>query len=112
MAFDADFIFVLGGPGAGKGTQCKLLCDVLGSYHLSIGDMLRAEAAKPDSEHGVSIRRNMQNGRVGPMEITLDLLRKAIAQIVDQAPDNGNRSLFCIDGRQMRSVILCHGRGD
>ena len=34
-------IFVIGGPGTGKGTQCKLLAKDFGMVHLSIGDILR-----------------------------------------------------------------------
>lgn len=38
-------VFVLGGPGSGKGTQCELIAgeDALGYAHLSAGDLLRAE---------------------------------------------------------------------
>lgn len=44
-ASQARVIFVLGGPGSGKGTQCQLLanCESLGFAHLSAGDLLRAE---------------------------------------------------------------------
>lgn len=38
-------VFVLGGPGSGKGTQCALIAEdeALGYAHLSAGDLLRAE---------------------------------------------------------------------
>src|SRR5689334_11631289 len=36
-------VFVLGGPGAGKGTQCARLVAGFGFVHLSAGDLLRAE---------------------------------------------------------------------
>lgn len=39
----ATVIFVLGGPGAGKGTQCEKLVDEYKFVHLSAGDLLRAE---------------------------------------------------------------------
>ena len=35
--------FVLGGPGAGKGTICSMLAIKYGHVHLSVGDLLRAE---------------------------------------------------------------------
>jgi len=35
-------VFVLGGPGAGKGTQCSLIVEKCGYTHLSAGDLLRA----------------------------------------------------------------------
>ncbi|KAA6411227.1 MAG: uridylate kinase [Lasallia pustulata] len=43
------FIFVIGGPGAGKGTQCSRLSLDLTITHISFGDVQRAELAKPDS---------------------------------------------------------------
>lgn len=39
-------IFVLGGPGAGKGTQCVKLVQVLPCRHLSVGKILRARSAE------------------------------------------------------------------
>lgn len=44
-ATPAQVVFVLGGPGSGKGTQCALLAEdeSLGFVHLSAGDLLRAE---------------------------------------------------------------------
>ncbi len=38
-------VFVLGGPGAGKGTQCAKIVEHYGWSHLSAGDLLRAERA-------------------------------------------------------------------
>ena len=45
-----NVIFVLGGPGAGKGTQCSRIVENFGHVHLSAGDLLREERAKPGSE--------------------------------------------------------------
>ncbi len=39
-------IFILGGPGSGKGTQCQLLNEKHNFHHLSAGDLLRAERKK------------------------------------------------------------------
>ena len=39
-------IFILGGPGSGKGTQCELICKHYKFHHLSAGDLLRAERKK------------------------------------------------------------------
>ena len=36
-------VFVLGGPGSGKGTMCAKIVDKYGWVHLSAGDLLRAE---------------------------------------------------------------------
>ena len=45
-------LFVLGGPGAGKGTQCGNITTNFEYQHISAGDCLRAERKNPDSEHG------------------------------------------------------------
>jgi len=37
----AQVVFVLGGPGSGKGTQCAKISDRFGLVHVSIGDLLR-----------------------------------------------------------------------
>ena len=38
-----NIVFMMGGPGAGKGTQCKLITEEFGYTHLSTGDLLRSE---------------------------------------------------------------------
>nr|KAF6482965.1 adenylate kinase 1 [Rousettus aegyptiacus] len=38
-------IFVVGGPGSGKGTQCEKIVQKYGYTHLSTGDLLRAEVS-------------------------------------------------------------------
>lgn len=45
-------IFVLGAPGAGKGTQCTKLSEKYGYQHISAGDLLRKEVREngPDGE--------------------------------------------------------------
>jgi len=48
-------VFVIGGPGAGKGTQCAKASKVYDAVHMSVGDLLREEQAKPDSVDGAII---------------------------------------------------------
>jgi hypothetical protein len=43
MEGNPDIVFVLGGPGSGKGTQCAKLVKEFNFMHLSAGDLLRAE---------------------------------------------------------------------
>ena len=50
---EASVIFVLGGPGAGKGTQCANMVRDYGFVHLSAGDLLRAEHNREGSEFGM-----------------------------------------------------------
>eukprot|EP00900_Chrysochromulina_parva_P016511 jgi/Chrpa1/24861/Chrysochromulina_OHIO_Genome00001432-RA len=43
---DGPVVFVLGGPGSGKGTQCAKLIERYGAAHFSAGDLLREEVKK------------------------------------------------------------------
>lgn len=82
-------VFVLGGPGAGKGTQCAKLVDEFGYKHLSAGDLLRAER-QSGSEQGQMIDEFIREGRIVPVEVTVRLLVDAIEA------DGGSR--FLVDG--------------
>ena len=92
---DIHIIFVLGGPGAGKGTQCVNLARDFRVQHLSVGDVLRNERDTPDSQYGKLIARNMEAGRIGPMEVTVELLGRAIQAAVLRCKAN----VFLIDGK-------------
>nr|XP_014348582.1 PREDICTED: adenylate kinase isoenzyme 1 isoform X2 [Latimeria chalumnae] len=59
-------IFVIGGPGSGKGTQCEKIVAKYGFTHLSTGDLLRAEVAS-NSPTGSQIKDIMQNGYLVPL---------------------------------------------
>jgi len=87
-------VFVLGGPGAGKGTQCELLSKNLGWAHLSAGDLLRAERKKTDSELADLINSKIAAGQIVPASITVRLLREAMESIKSKS---GNTK-FLIDG--------------
>lgn len=70
-------VFVLGGPGSGKGTQCGRLVENFGFDHFSAGDLLRAEV-KAGGERGELIAELIKEGKLVPGHITLELLNKAI----------------------------------
>ena len=100
---DVTVIFVLGGPGAGKGTQCGMLVEDFGFTHLSAGDLLRAEQDRPGSQFGDLIRDCIKNGKIVPMEVTIQLLENAMVAAVDPAGTaggdlRGKRGQFLIDG--------------
>lgn len=75
-------VFVLGGPGSGKGTQCTKIVDEFGYVHLSAGDLLRQEVAR-GSARGQMIEDIMKEGRLVPQEITIQLIRDAMRQHKD-----------------------------
>ncbi|KAI4487011.1 hypothetical protein M0802_012111 [Mischocyttarus mexicanus] len=85
-------LFVLGGPGAGKGTLCRFLSEKYGYVHLSAGDLLREERTRPDSEFGELIEGHIKNGTIVPVEITCSLLDRAMK--TSTAP----KKRFLIDG--------------
>lgn len=86
-------IFVLGGPGAGKGTQCSLLVKEQGFVHLSAGDLLRAEQQRKGSKYGELIAQYIKEGTIVPQEITIALLEQAIK---DKYSTGATR--FLVDG--------------
>ncbi|KAK5173524.1 bifunctional uridylate/adenylate kinase [Saxophila tyrrhenica] len=87
-------IFVLGGPGAGKGTQCSNIVRDYGFKHLSAGDLLREEQDRPGSEFGDMIKSYIKEGQIVPMEVTIQLLENAMNSEIEKS---GNRK-FLIDG--------------
>lgn len=91
---DVTVLFVLGGPGAGKGTQCARLVSTYGFKHLSAGDLLRAEQERPGSQFGELIRSCIKNGEIVPMEVTVQLLENAMTEAVKEE----GTSRFLIDG--------------
>ncbi|XP_066915240.1 UMP-CMP kinase-like [Clytia hemisphaerica] len=82
-------MFVLGGPGAGKGTQCTNLVKEYGFEHLSAGDLLRAER-NSGSKDGELIQHYIKEGKIVPVEITIRLLERAM--------NDSPKSKFLIDG--------------
>ena len=95
MSTSTHFISVLGGPGSGKGTQCAQLQSLFQCSHLSVGDLLRAVAAKPDSPYSAIIQENRRLGRVGPKEITVGTRARNIEQAKGSEDGVG---IFFLDG--------------
>lgn len=87
----ARIIFVVGGPGSGKGTQCERIVEKYGFTHLSSGDLLREEVAS-GSERGKKLTEIMEKGDLVPLETVLDMLRDAMVK--KAATSKG----FLIDG--------------
>ncbi|XP_048019751.1 UMP-CMP kinase isoform X1 [Megalobrama amblycephala] len=88
-------VFVLGGPGAGKGTQCARIVENYSYTHLSAGDLLREERSRKGSEFGQLIDSYIKEGKIVPVEITINLLKKAMEETmrVDE-----KKFRFLIDG--------------
>ncbi|CED84181.1 uridylate kinase [Phaffia rhodozyma] len=113
-AFDQSeviVIFVLGGPGVGKGTQCANLVRDYHFVHLSAGDLLRAEQDRPGSQYGDMIREYIREGQVVPMEVTVKLLLNAMTAALQDPPADwanpNSKPRFLVDGfpRKMDQAI-------
>ena len=70
-------IIIFGPPGAGKGTQAKILAKKLNAFQVSTGDMLRDEIKK-DTEIGKKIINNMDDGKFVDDIIVNKLLEKIL----------------------------------
>ncbi|KAF8803599.1 UMP-CMP kinase [Phlegmacium glaucopus] len=104
-------IFVLGGPGAGKGTQCARLVKDFNFCHLSAGDLLRAEQNREGSQYGDLIRTYIREGIIVPMQVTMKLLENEMeATLKERTTGDGWQAgcgRFLIDGfpRKMDQAI-------
>ncbi len=72
-------VILLGGPGAGKGTQASFICEKYGIPQISTGDMLRA-AVKAGTPLGVEAKKVMDAGGLVSDEIILGLVKERIAE--------------------------------
>ncbi|XP_030663619.1 adenylate kinase isoenzyme 1-like [Nomascus leucogenys] len=66
-------IFVMGGPGCGKGTQCKNMVTKYGFCHVGLGQLLRQEAQR-STQRGWQIHDIMLQGLLMPAGIILDMV--------------------------------------
>jgi len=90
---EPNVVFVLGGPGAGKGTMCELAESQLGWTHLSTGDLLRAERQAGCST-AATIEEYITAGKLVPNEIVVTLLKNAMEAVTRTTGKNN----FLLDG--------------
>jgi adenylate kinase len=72
-------IIMLGAPGAGKGTQAKMIADKYSIPHISTGDIFRANI-KNGTELGKKAKEFMDQGQLVPDELTVEILLDRVAQ--------------------------------
>jgi adenylate kinase len=76
-------LILLGPPGAGKGTQAKLLEGKFGLRQLSSGDMLRA-AVSSGTPVGIKAKSYMDQGALVPDQLVVDVVFEHLAGLKDQ----------------------------
>lgn len=72
-------LILLGPPGAGKGTQAKMLVETYGIPQISTGDMLR-EAVKNQTQLGLEAKKYMDAGQLVPDEVVIGLVKERLGR--------------------------------
>lgn len=72
-------LIMLGAPGAGKGTQAKMIAEKYSIPHVSTGDIFRANI-KNGTELGMEAKKYMDQGQLVPDELTVKILLDRVAQ--------------------------------
>jgi len=88
-----NVVFILGGPGSGKGTMCELAQIQLGWVHLSAGDLLRAQRKKGGETANI-IEEFIKDGKLVPYKIIVNLLKSAMELSTRMTGQNN----FLVDG--------------
>ena len=83
-------LVLLGAPGAGKGTQAKMLAGKYGILHISTGDILR-ENVSNNTELGKKAKEYMDKGELVPDTVLIDIIKDWLSK-----PDTDNG--FLLDG--------------
>ena len=83
-------IIMLGAPGAGKGTQAKMIAEKYGIPHVSTGDIFRANI-KNGTELGKKAKTYMDQGLLVPDELTVDL-------VIDRVGQDDCKDGYILDG--------------
>jgi len=83
-------IVLLGAPGAGKGTQAKVLAEKLSVPHISTGDIFRANI-KGNTPLGIKAKEYIDKGQLVPDELTVEIVKDRLSN-----PDCANG--FILDG--------------
>lgn len=112
----APVLILLGPPGAGKGTQARMLEESFGLVQLSTGDLLRAAVAAK-TEAGLAAKSVMEAGGLVSDEIVLAILRDRMAEpdtargvILDGFPRTAGQAealdgVLAATGQRVNSVI-------
>ena len=79
MSSEVLYLVLLGGPGAGKGTQAERLAETLEIPQVSTGDLFR-ENLKNETELGLLAKGYMERGELVPDEVTVGMVRERLSR--------------------------------
>ena len=89
-------LLLFGAPGAGKGTQGKVLGDLPGFFHLSSGDIFRS--LDPDSDDGLAVAEYTSQGNLVPDALTMAIWHKWLQARVEEGTYDPQAELLLLDG--------------
>jgi adenylate kinase len=103
---------VMGVQGSGKGTQAKLLADVLDLEHISVGDIFRWNV-EHHTKLGAQVRRIVASGELVGDDLVEKVVRRRLDEhdwnygfIVDGFPRNQPQASFFLESFDLDAVIL------
>ncbi|KAK1981029.1 adenylate kinase-domain-containing protein [Colletotrichum cereale] len=79
-----SIVFVIGGPGVGKGTLCTRIAEKFNFAHLSVGELLREEQDDPASDFGDFLRESIQQSVIVPPYLTMMMLKDKVQSAQSQ----------------------------
>jgi len=107
-------IWIMGGPGSGKGSTCKLIADEFSYVHLSTGDLLRKEVLA-GTERWIRLHDLIIKGELAPDEEVTDLLLDAMGKhseakafLIDGFPASIEQAKICEEklGKPQKIIVL------
>ena len=94
-------IVLLGAPGAGKGTQAKMLIEKFGIPQISTGDLLRA-AVKEGTALGKEAKGYMDKGELVPDSVVLGMVKERIGQ------SDTDKAMIVASGITLHEALKAH----
>lgn len=89
-------LLLFGAPGAGKGTQGKILGQIPGFIHLSMGDVFRA--LDPTSRLGKVFSEYSSRGELVPDDVTIQIWSEHVDGLIERGKYRRGRDVLVLDG--------------
>lgn len=108
-------VWVMGGPGSGRGTQCEKICLKHGDFvHLSSGELMKHEVMS-GSSRGTKLYQLMSSGQPVPDEIVTDILAEAMCRkaggnqgfLIDGYPGDEKQAATFVETIGKPTIVIC-----